>query len=142
MRCGECGSKNLKRQSVVGKPFRWKDYSSVTLSQELELLTCQECGNFIIKAGEGKLIDAAIEASIFHQVRMAIESVKAAHGCDQKDIAVRLGISPEYLSEIKNGRQIPSFQLFNFLKTMAVDKSAFSAAAPEIHIDFKVAMRV
>lgn len=64
MRCGECGSKNLKRQSVAGKSFRWRGYSSVTLSQDLQLLTCQECGNFIIKAGEGKLIDEAIEASI------------------------------------------------------------------------------
>lgn len=141
MRCGECGSKNIKIRNVAGKTFRWKDFSKVTLSQKLELNVCQECENVILLLADGEKLDTAIEASVFEQVRLAISAIKENQGCDQKDIAERLGISPEYLSEIKNGRQTPSFQLFNFLKTLALDRKAFEAAAPEVHIDFKIAMR-
>lgn len=142
MRCGECGSKDLNRQNVQGKTFRWKDYSSALLTKPLELLVCQKCGNIITKAGEGKLIDDAIVASISEQVRIAIDQIKTAQNCEQKDIAARLGITPEHLSEIKSGRTIPSFQLFNFLKTLAMDKNAYQVAAPEVNvkIDNKVAM--
>lgn len=142
MRCGECGSQNVKRSSVVGKSFRWRDFSSVTLSQPLELLVCQECSNYIIKSGEAEKVDAAIEASIFEQSRIAISKIKEAHGCEQKDIAAHLGVTPEHLSEVKSGRKIPSFQLFNFLKILAMDKAAYPLAAPEVHIDFKAAMSV
>lgn len=140
MRCGECGSKNIKRQNVQGRSFRWKDFSAATVIKPLELNVCQECNNIITKAGESKLIDEAIEASISEQVRIAIAKIKDTQKCEQKDIATRLGVSPEYLSEIKSGRAMPSFQLFNFLKTLAFDEKAFQVSSPEFKPDYKVAM--
>lgn len=135
MRCGECGSKHLQQQSVKGRSFSFKDYSSVMVTQPLELKVCQNCDNIIIKAGEGEAVDRAIQASIAEQVRIAIEAIKNKHACEQKEIALRLGVSPEYLSEVKSGRSVPSFQLFNFLKTMAMDDEAFETASPDIHIE-------
>jgi len=135
MRCGECGSKKLKLQSVIGRSFVWKDFSAAKVSQPLNLIVCQDCQNIIQKAGEGKLIDEAIVKSISEQIRVAISNIKSQHKCEQKEIALRLGVTPEYLSEVKSGRAIPSFQFFNFLKTMAVDEKAFTAASPAISID-------
>jgi transcriptional regulator with XRE-family HTH domain len=56
--------------------------------------------------------------------------------CDQKEIAKRVGVTPEYLSEVKNGRAVPSFQFFNFLKTIALNgKRTFEIASPDIQMD-------
>lgn len=143
MTCGECGSKNITRQSVKGRCFRWKDYSSIKNSQDLNLLVCNSCQNIITKAGEGVLIDNAIKASITEQITLAITKIKSIKKCEQQEIARRLGSTPEYLSEVKNGHTIPSFQFFNFLKTMALDDGrAFETANPDIQIeiDYKVAM--
>ena len=49
----------------------------------------------------------------------------------QIDLAAILGITPEHLSAIKGGGRIPSFQTFNFLKTLALDESAYKIANPE-----------
>lgn len=135
MRCGECGSKNLKLQSVTGCSLVWKDYSAVKISQPLDLMVCQNCHNKIQKAGEGKLIDEAVVRSISEQVKAALSVIKIQHKCEQKEIALRLGVTPEYLSEVKSGRAIPSFQFFNFLKTIAIDEKAFAAASPAISIE-------
>jgi len=142
MRCGECGSKNIKRQNVQGRSFRWKDFSSAHVIKPLELHVCQDCNNIITKAGENKLIDEAIESSITEQVRIAISRIKEDQNCEQKDIAKRLGITPEHLSEIKSGRAMPSFQLFNFLKTLALDKNAYEVSNPDFKIDYKAALTV
>lgn len=143
MTCGECGSKNIKKQNVNGRIFRWKDFSSIKNTQDLELLVCDDCQNIITRSGEGQLIDEAIKASISSQVNLAINKIKSINKCEQKEIARRLGVTPEYLSEVKNGKSVPSFQFFNFLKTIALDeRRAFDIANPEIQIDldFKVAM--
>ena len=122
MTCGECGSKKIVRQSVVGRVFRWKDYSSVLNTYPLELKVCGNCQNIITRAGEGELIDTAIKASIAQQINLAISKIKSINNCDQKEIARRLGVTPEYLSEVKNAHSTPSFQFFNFLKTLAIDE--------------------
>lgn len=143
MTCGECGSKNITRQNVKGRNFRWKDYSSIKNSQDLDLLVCNSCKNIITKAGESVLIDNAIKASITEQIVLAISKIKSINKCEQQEIARRLGNTPEYLSEVKNGHSIPSFQFFNFLKTMAMDdRRTFEAANPDIQIDidYKAAM--
>ena len=54
MRCGECGSKNLKKQNICGRSFVWKDYVAAKMTQDLNLIVCQECQNIIVKSGENK----------------------------------------------------------------------------------------
>lgn len=64
MTCGECGSKDLKKQSVKGRSFAYKNHSQVTVVEPLELTVCQKCENIIIRAGNGELIDEAIAITI------------------------------------------------------------------------------
>lgn len=68
MTCGECGSKNITKQNVIGRLFRWKDFSSIKNTQNLELHVCNDCKNIITRAGDGELIDKAIKTSIIEQV--------------------------------------------------------------------------
>ena len=44
-----------------------------------------------------------------------IETIIGRERCKQIDIAERIGRSPEYLSSIKSGANLPSFSIFNFL---------------------------
>lgn len=145
MTCGECGSKNITKKNVKGRIFRWKDYASVKNTQNLQLCVCENCENIITKAGESQLIDDAIKASITDQIVLAITKIQTVNKCEQKEIARRLGVSPEYLSEVKNGHSVPKFQFFNFLKTLALEgRPAFEIANPDIQLetDYRVAMLI
>jgi hypothetical protein len=52
----------------------------------------------------------------------------------QTTLSERLGVTPEYLSEIKSGRKLPSFQTYNFLKVLAMDKEAYNLSDPKTRV--------
>lgn len=128
-RCGECGSTKTGYKKSKG-PFAWKDFRHVELKRPIELLTCSECGNTMSLPGDAAKMDEAIAEAITEQSRIFIETVISRESCSQITLAEVLGITPEHLSSLKKGARIPSFQTFNFLKTLALDPPAFQIANP------------
>lgn len=128
-RCGECGSLETGYKNSMG-PFPWKDFRHVRLALPIQVLTCSKCGNEMSLPGDSKKLDRAIEEAITLQSQRFIEQIIAREHCRQIDLAAILGVTPEHLSAIKGGGRIPSFQTFNFLKTLALDEHAFKIADP------------
>ncbi|MBI3556684.1 MAG: hypothetical protein HY074_10510 [Deltaproteobacteria bacterium] len=128
-RCGECGSYETGYRDSAG-PFPWKDYRQVLLASPIRVLTCAKCGNEMSLPGDAKKLDQAIEETITLQSQRFIDQIIAREHCRQIDLAAILGVTPEHLSAIKGGARIPSFQTFNFLKTLALDANAFKVADP------------
>ena len=128
-RCGNCGSTKINEVSIKG-PFPWKDFPMVFLAQGIPMLKCSECGETMMPASLGVKLDEAITESISTQVREFISQIMQREKAMQTELSQRLGVTPEYLSEIKSGRKIPSFQTFNFLKVLAQDKKAYAISDP------------
>ena len=134
--CGNCGKTAMKLEMVRG-PFSWKDYSSITLIQPLELFQCSNCGELGYTAKDAEVIDRSIEASIRALAGMFIENIIEREKCSQLTLAARTGITPEYLSGIKTGTRTPGFQTFNILKILSEDSSAFRISDPQFQMDEK-----
>jgi hypothetical protein len=130
-RCGACGSKDIKESQVKDRTFPYRDYPSVLLTEPAQLLQCQNCGELILSVADIKKLDTLLETSIVNQINRFIETIVTRENCKQSDVAVHLGVSPEYLSEIKSGRKLPKFQTFNFLKTLAIEPGSFAASDPK-----------
>lgn len=128
-RCGNCGQFEMKVTKTQG-PFKWKDFQQVTLVKPLDLLRCATCGEHGLRPGDSSQLDKAIEASIRTYAKEWIEMILAREECSQVELATRVGITPEYLSWVKNGARTPAFQTFNMLKTFASDPRAFLISDP------------
>lgn len=128
-RCGNCGSKNLVEVKNAG-PFKWRDFPSVQLVKPVPTLKCADCGETLMPLGAGAAIDKMIEEAISDNVRMFIARVIERESAMQMELSTRLGVTPEYLSEIKSGRKLPSFQTYNFLKVLALDEKAYKLSDP------------
>lgn len=137
-RCGNCGSSKMVLPPSQGLTVRWKDYPAVRLIEKMDAWVCQDCGELSLKASQMAALDALTEKSITAHIRHFIQTIVERENCDQREIAAHLGVSPEYLSEIKSGRKIPSFQTFNFLKILALADDTFSISAPNFN-DWKIA---
>ena len=128
-RCGNCGSMKISEVKNKG-PFLWKDFPMVFLAGGISMLKCSDCGEFMMPASLGSKLDVAITESISTQVREFISKIAERENAKQTELSQRLGVTPEYLSEIKSGRKIPSFQTFNFLKVLAQDRKAYAISDP------------
>ena len=138
-RCGECGSTEVKLSDILGTQVPYKDYPSVLISKSHDFHRCMKCGNFVFKSGEPKILDGIITESITEQVQLFISLITDREGCEQQELAKHLGVTPEYLSSIKNGR-IPGFQTFNFLKTLAFSgHTTFETSRPSFNFLKKTA---
>ena len=139
-RCGNCGSENLEKLTAADAvALPWRDYPSVRLTAPIEGFKCTVCDELILSAAQAKDLDNKIADSVVHQVQTFITAITQREGCEQRQIAVHLGVSPEYLSEIKSGRKIPKFQTFNFLKTLAMDAMSFTVSDPAYQTGKRVA---
>jgi hypothetical protein len=129
-KCGNCGSEHIHKIYKNSLTLAWKDYPAVLISQPVSGLKCEKCGELILNATQVKDLDSKIESSIVEAVQSYLALILNREKCEQKEIAAHLGVSPEYLSEIKSGRKIPKFQTFNFLKTLAFDANSFKVSDP------------
>lgn len=135
-RCGNCGSTNMARINQRGKAYPWRDYRAIKLlNDDLILLECKECNETIVNGSELSKIDRAIEKSIAIMVQSYLEAILLREHCSQAAIADHLGLTEEYLSEIKSGRKTPKFGTFNFLKSMALSHEVFTASDPEVEVE-------
>lgn len=131
LRCGECGSKEIEKRNQKGKDFPWKDYPSVFLSKDYEVLQCKICRNLILSDSDVKRLNEVILKTIIEDTKYFIEVILSRENCKQSELATHLGVSQEYLSEIKSGRKQPGFQTYNFLKTLAVEQRSFVVSDPK-----------
>lgn len=131
-RCGNCGSVNLNVKDQIGRRFPWRDFGEVKLGVALPLTECLECGELIVKDNEVEAIEAAIRETVTSNIRSLVAKIIDRERCSQVAVAVHLGVSEEYLCELKSGRKIPKFQTYNFLKTLALESKAFHASNPKI----------
>ncbi len=129
-RCGQCGSKEIKESDVKGKSFPFRDFPAAQLVKSANFSQCQKCGEVLLSMSDTKKMDSLLEKSITLQINHFIDAVVTREKCKQSDVAAHIGVSPEYLSEIKSGRKLPKFQTFNFLKTLACDPSSFAVSDP------------
>lgn len=137
--CGNCGSLEVTEQKSAG-PFPWKDFPAAFLLKPLPLLTCKKCGEHLLRHGDTERLDKAIEESISKITQTLISEIIRREKCTQEELALRIGITPQHLSNLKSGAKTPGFQTFNFLKTLYLDDVAFDKANPEINVgELKVA---
>ena len=139
-RCGNCGSKEVSVKSQRGKPFPWRDYPAVFLTKDLRVLECDLCHNQILSGSDVTKLTEALVESVSENISTFIETVLIREKCTQVELATRLGITPQYLSEIKSGRKQPGFQTYNFLKTLAHDPTSFVVSDFNYAGDLKKAM--
>jgi DNA-binding transcriptional regulator YiaG len=97
-------------------------------------MTCQKCGEHILRHADIEKLDEAIKESLTQFTRTLINGILERERCTQEQLASRIGVTPEHLSNMKIGAKIPGFQTFNFLKTLYLDKIAFDKADPEINV--------
>ncbi|MGK5084297.1 helix-turn-helix transcriptional regulator [Bdellovibrionota bacterium FG-1] len=138
-RCGECGSRDLHLKNQKGKPFPWKDYPAVFLNKDHKVLECAQCENTVESGADVAALSKAIQETVIEQTQAFIETILTREGCKQTELAAHLGVSPEHLSEIKSGRKQPSFQTYNFLKTLAFENRSFKVSDPQYNT-LKIAM--
>ncbi len=129
-RCGNCGSYKLMETDTNG-PFIWKDFPAVHIKKSVLVLKCGTCSETIISLAAGQKIDQFIEESICENVKKYIIKILEREETLQIELSSRLGVTPEYLSEIKSGRKIPSFQTYNFLKVLALNGKAYRISDPK-----------
>ena len=135
-RCGNCGSEHLVELGAKDQlTLPWRDYPSVVLVKPIDGFRCTDCGEFILNASQAKALDTKVTDAIIEQVQSFIAAIIKRESCEQKQIASHIGVSPEYLSEIKSGRKIPKFQTFNFLKTLALDANSYKVSSPTYQSD-------
>ncbi len=132
-RCGNCGSKSTKAVESTG-PFVWKDFPSVFINKGIKIQTCLECKEELLPLDLAPKLDKLIESSIASDIPVFIHVILKREGVMQKTLCERLGVTPEYLSEIKSGRKLPSFQTYNFLKILALSPKAYNFSDPHKRI--------
>jgi transcriptional regulator with XRE-family HTH domain len=82
-------------------------------------------------------LDESLAQTISIAVKEQIDSLLRRESIQQKDLASRLGMTPEYISEIKSGRKVPSYQVFLLLQSYCLSHEAFENSNPEIAVGSK-----
>ncbi len=109
-------------------------FPAIQILKGIPILKCSACNETIISLAAGLKIDQLVEQSVCENVKKYIHKIIEREDTLQIDLSIRLGVTPEYLSEIKSGRKIPSFQTYNFLKVLALDKKAYRISDPKSKI--------
>jgi hypothetical protein len=114
-RCGKCGKSKFGIKNIKGTFHEWKDYTHVELLEDQQVTVCENCGNVIMGIADVLVLDKNIRNSIKRKLTDAILFLTNEAKVPQLDLASALGITPEYLSMVKNGKKKLSFTAFNLL---------------------------
>lgn len=118
-RCGECGSKDIGFQNAKGRFFPFEAFNKVKLEVDLSLCQCSNCGSTILGPGDGARLDDALELSIKKSVAAYIGNIIKKTAWKQSEMADYVGFTPVYISELKNGKRIPEFKTYNYIKILS-----------------------
>jgi len=118
MRCGSCGNKELGQKDQKGRLFPWRDYKGVPLRVSLFLIECLACQEGMIRGGDCKILDSAIEMSILIDLKKALGVLKM-RSSDQ-EVAESLNISLVELDNLTTTDKAPAFALFSRIQSLSL----------------------
>ena len=122
-RCVECGRGTVRPVARSGRRVFYRTME-VEVPAELEIPTCDNCGEEWTNASDAKTLEAALEATYMGTLRgLAAEQLHELidAGIEQKRLEHALGLSQGYLSHVKAGRKDPSPMLVSELVLLARD---------------------
>lgn len=105
------------------------------LHSPIELLKCSNCGEIAYLPGDTKKVDHAVEATIRALTIGFINSITKRYDCSQIVLAAHVGVTPEYISQLKAGSRSPGFQTFNILKVLQENEQAFRISDPAFDLE-------
>jgi hypothetical protein len=97
-----------------GRTTRYKAIPNLPVPADLEMRTCNHCGEQWISPADAKRIDAALEV-VYRQELLAKVRAVLPDPKDADRIERDLGLSRGYLSRLRTGRKIPSEPLVAIL---------------------------
>lgn len=122
-RCLECGKGNLRPQQRAGRTDRYRTVPNLPVPADLEILTCDNCGEEWIDESTAEKIDGALAAEYraFLREKAPALIASATQHTSQRRIETALGLSPGYLSKVRTGARAPSPVLVATLALVAQD---------------------
>lgn len=63
-KCDDCGSENVVKKNAKGRKFGFQKWDEIELLVDLELHTCEECGNIMVVGNDYEKLQKALEKSI------------------------------------------------------------------------------
>jgi hypothetical protein len=127
LHCRECGETNLEKWNVNGNfSGPWQDFPRVFLTKDFDAFVCKTCenaGKFAIVGSDAEVgvLDKALEASVRDQASQFIEKIMKEGHISLTRLAKWMGVSKEQFTSIFTQEETPSFQLWNFLKIIAIE---------------------
>lgn len=118
--CGNCGALAIKQINLKDVWFNepWKDYPRVYVSHEVLQYQCGKCGEFAGTKDSAKAFDEAIRESIQDQVGHFIARIKEKTRLSLVEIAARIPMGYQHLSDLKNHRSFPSYHYWALLHSI------------------------
>jgi hypothetical protein len=122
-RCGNCGENKLSEVELkdIWINESWKDFPRIFLSQGVTQLQCQHCHEFAGTRATARAFDDAVRQSIQEQTQYFIEKILKKSRLRLTDLAERLSIGYQHISDLKNRRAFPSFHYWSLLYRFAND---------------------
>lgn len=123
-KCYSCGESAMSAQNLKGSFFPFRDFVKVEVKHDLLMSKCAACGELSASSSDLRKLDEHLEYSISSEMRGFVKTILANISITQKDFASKVGLSEQYISNLKKGVKFPSAQIFNFFKVMAETDTA------------------
>ena len=114
MKCQACFQGEIVLKAEPGRTTRYKTMPNLAIPRDLEMRTCDHCGERWFTPADAKRIDAALEV-VYRQELLARVQAVLPDPKDADRIERDLGLSRGYLSRLRTGRKIPSEPLVAIL---------------------------
>jgi hypothetical protein len=124
-RCRECGEGMVRPLAKAGRRMPYRNLAALPVPVTLTIPTCDKCGNEWIDPKTAHAIDEALESAYVHELHKrlvaAVDTIVSEADVSQRRLEQLLGLSPGYLSRVRNGRGDASAQLVSALALIAED---------------------
>jgi predicted XRE-type DNA-binding protein len=105
--CPSCNGGEIKPRAGGERRMRYRQIPDLELPAELELPTCEGCGQAWLDAEATRRVEAALEeayrAALVHKAEQAIETLRGH--LPQRELERLLGVSAGWLSKVRNGKE-------------------------------------
>lgn len=118
-RCGVCGSKSIALKNAKGRQFQFEDHLQLPLAFDYFVNTCNHCGNQVLSNKNVWELNELLKQSVSEAASEAISHLTEQGKLRQTDIALAIGQTPQYISNLKNKIKAPSFATLSLLRIYA-----------------------
>lgn len=121
--CGQCGQAAIKVINLKDTWLNesWKDFPRVYISCDVNQYRCANCGAVAGNRSSAKALDEAARESIKDQVSHFINRIKQRTRLTLVEIAERIPMGYQHLSDLKNRRSFPSYHYWSLLYSIYRD---------------------